>query len=1296
MQLAKFIYSAAKEHNTSLGNNKALPQREDVSYEYIMLKRRFKQVVEQIEKTFGHIPSVDEAEHLLSKLIVKTQKLEEPLRPQLEKLCEAVVTNVLSVPQETILLECNLVSEIEPEQEIRILPEFDDEESGYDFSDVDEVTMANEAILKRRMVNSLVQGVSYLLMMDNFDNTKLSEWSNELSQLYMQIIALNDYLLYSKQEKISDKNPMLGAYVETHLGKGDEKTVITSQGLIYPLLLQETFRGFFELFGSHGLPDKTDAAMYVIKHADFIVAEAWDLRIGVPLWETIENCCGTVEPSIYPYIFSSIAELPIEDFNKTLQNILLNTKSGKKFVDDIVREVKHDKEYNLFKQDLERFNLEKCVINDEENSDEGLLKEEEIDNKFIHSDKFKAWFGDWESGSKDCSYVIGQHGIPLVCHHSTDKEFDQFDPNRIGSGGAGAYHGYGFNFTTQPNTTYGKFTKQVYLNARHPLASNQKTLSVKDIMSIMMKIDEGEMDSISCEFTGNYVKIGSLGYRREIEKAARLLYEYADGDLDIYSNISIASSCDPKKIIDIFSSYGFDSAAEYYEDGPLRVVVVFNTSQIMFVPQGINESQTITGDNSVKSWFAGSKVVNPDGSPKLMYRGDENQIDSFDRSYSSSSNLYGSGFYFTDSKSHAMQYGHAQPYYLKITHPLSTDGHEITKKQMYDFLVAVDENDDYGLYNYGYGANPRTVLSSIWGKSDFAMLLDVNACCIGDLVNATLLFNEVNGTDFDGFILDTETVVFDNSQIYPVKNGITESKQSLINEGISDVTYHFCSLPSLHSILESGKLALTMSSNMADAYHKTNLFYLSTQRSKSSRLGYAGNSSGHGRNPIARIELDGDMLKRAGFQGKPLDYWGASMGKQSDIGLNSSRLQAQFAGGKDFHPETQEDKETILKSQQTSSNFEFEDRIFSNKPSMSLTYIKRIDCLVPGGKITPIEKSILQLAENRGVLVSFYDNEKDFVRETTNTLNQQILNSEGEYENQRLGKPDEERLAYNAKTVATLSAILLYYSYYNNMVNGVPGEKTLTKLNNALSKFGLERYYNYCVKELPKIAMFLEENIGTSFEDSLRKANTNDLTKNSLSDNVMSYAQYVFNHYGVNSCRALRMYFKNHPYQSKKPKNIQLQEKVQCVEINYGGSSAMIYRADTSPFWGRWFDKDMFYQDISRQLEEDDWNEQNGYGDDRSIHHKSKDSQSFLKYIQHLTHNDNLSLYDGAIILNKIFNYDQGKISTMFGFTIKPVEVDREYFKQNENRFSFEDGQSVKESLFGSDKAYLDWLFPKE
>ena len=899
MQLAKFIYTAAKEHNTSLGNNNALPKREDVSYEYIILKRRFRQIIDQLKDTFGYVPSVNEAEHMLGKIIVKVQKLEEPLRPQLEKLCEAVVTNVLSVPQETILLECNLVDEIEPEQEVRILPEFEEEETAYDFSDVDEVAMANEAILKRRMVNSLVQGVSYLLMMDTFDNSKLSEWSEELPGLYMQIIALNDYLLYTKQEKITDKNPMLGAYVETHLGKGEEKTVITSQGLVYPLMLQETFRGFFELFGSHGLPDGTDEAMYVIRHADFIVAEAWDLRIGVPLWQAIENCCGNIEASIYPYIFSSIAQLPIEDFNKTLQNIFLNTKSGRGFIDNIVREVKHDEEYNLFKQDLERFNLEKCVISDEEDSDEDLLKE------------------------------------------------------------------------------------------------------------------------------GN-------------------------------------------------------------------------------------------------------------------------------------------------------------------------------------------------------------------------------------------------------------------------------SKRVIIQEGISDVTYHFCTLQSLHSILESGKLSLTMSSNASDSYHKTKLFYLSTQRSKSSKLGYSGNSSSHGKRPIARIELDGAKLMSAGFQGQPLDYWGKELGKQSDIGLGSSRVQSLFWSGGTYQPKTQQDKEAILKSQQTSSNFEFEDRIFSNKPSISLDYINRIDCLIPDGNIEPIEKSILQLAENRGVSVSFYDNEKDFVLETEHTLNGRILSSDGEYEKTKTGVSDEKRLKYNADTVAILSSALLYYNYVNNIVNGAIGEKTLKKLSMVLDKFGLGRYYDYCVDKLPQIVPFLDRYIGSSFEESLRKANTEELRKNSLSENVMLYAQYVFNHYGVNNCRGLRMYFKNHPYKKNRPKEVKLMEDVECVEINNGGGSYRIYRADTVPFWGRWFDKDSFYQDIARQLEEDDWNESNGYGNGRTIYHNSKDSESFLKYIQHLTHNDNLSLYDGAVILNKIFNHDQGNIYTMFGLEIKPITVDKEFFRRNENKFNFDDAQSVINSLFGSEDEYYKWLFPKE
>ena len=120
---------------------------------------------------------------------------------------------------------------------------------------------------------------------------------------------------------------------------------------------------------------------------------------------------------------------------------------------------------------------------------------------------------------------------------------------------------------------------------------------------------------------------------------------------------------------------------------------------------------------------------------------------------------------------------------------------------------------------------------------------------------------------------------------------LTESifHKLFLTEGFSDTTYHYCSIDSLYGMLKDGDIKLTMSSNRSDAYHKTKLFYLSTQRSKSVRFGYARNSGSE-----CRVELDGYQLKADGYEGMPLDYWGASMGKQSDIGLNSPRVGIQY------------------------------------------------------------------------------------------------------------------------------------------------------------------------------------------------------------------------------------------------------------------------------------------------------------------------------------------------------------------------------------------------------------------
>ena len=139
-----------------------------------------------------------------------------------------------------------------------------------------------------------------------------------------------------------------------------------------------------------------------------------------------------------------------------------------------------------------------------------------------------------------------------------------------------------------------------------------------------------------------------------------------------------------------------------------------------------------------REFFTNSKVVDGNGNLKVMYRGGNGDFTVFDRKHSKGSNLYGRGFYFTDSVSHAIQYGSARAYYLNITSPVSTTETTIARGQMRKFLEAVAANeDDFSFENYGYGSTPSSVLRSAYtsGRSDFAMLYDVDQTAVGDMVH---------------------------------------------------------------------------------------------------------------------------------------------------------------------------------------------------------------------------------------------------------------------------------------------------------------------------------------------------------------------------------------------------------------------------------------------------------------------------------------------------------------------------------------------------------------------------------
>lgn len=171
-----------------------------------------------------------------------------------------------------------------------------------------------------------------------------------------------------------------------------------------------------------------------------------------------------------------------------------------------------------------------------------------------------------------------------------------------------------------------------------------------------------------------------------------------------------------------------------------------------------------------ESYFKDSKVRDENGNLKVMYHGSHESFTVFDKKKARSSGTYGKGFYFTDSKSHAGTYGDSYEVYLNITNPLKDGTNDITKEQLRKFVEAIAEDEDYGIENYGYGATVDSVTDSVYGKSDFGMLLDLNVSCIGNMVEAVELFNEVNGTDYDGIVAPTETVAFYPNQIKKVDN----------------------------------------------------------------------------------------------------------------------------------------------------------------------------------------------------------------------------------------------------------------------------------------------------------------------------------------------------------------------------------------------------------------------------------------------------------------------------------------------------------------------------------------------
>lgn len=262
--------------------------------------------------------------------------------------------------------------------------------------------------------------------------------------------------------------------------------------------------------------------------------------------------------------------------------------------------------------------------------------------------------------------------------------------------------------------------------------------------------------------------------------------KFYDGNKAYDIEFSIATLQNGEKVAYAKKFFGYDEVLTKKiqtdearsNKSPLNQQSDFNNS----IPQNTNKSSgdvkfSLNADSNgqqlskaQQEYFKDSKIRDDNGNLKVMYHGSPAQFTVFDKKKAKSSGYYGRGFYFSESESHAGQYGSKYEVYLNIKNPMQEGTNDITKEQLRKFVNAVAENEDYGIENYGYDATVDSVTNSVYGKDDFAMIMDINATSIGDMVEAIQLFNEINGTNYDGIIVPTETVAFYPEQIKSIVN----------------------------------------------------------------------------------------------------------------------------------------------------------------------------------------------------------------------------------------------------------------------------------------------------------------------------------------------------------------------------------------------------------------------------------------------------------------------------------------------------------------------------------------------
>jgi len=354
-----------------LGSNPAFPEgTPESNFEEIMASEQFKNSIEKIKSYAGRknvnvvdsrgVIQMSSLAYLQMALVKDMIRKERAHSNQLEKLAIRLLKEDFNIPGQlqskvedgrtiyydgTLQYDVSLtlpvdLSGAQTEMEMQMRQEPEEVVENYEELDLD--------VAKRRFLNAMMAGAAFKgQYMFHMAEDEINAIDSDLITDYGLLMAITEWTYFMMPPEMASQAASSGEQAG-----GSEKVDFTTdpptlicRAKSFPLLCHEVVKAYVEYMSAWGLPQEGEEnavakAKHILNKADWLEAENWDLMLGPGFWVRFLDAIDENELDIKSELYKKIVQMPPQEFNIFMKEVLKKSPRGKQMMVDLANEIK--------------------------------------------------------------------------------------------------------------------------------------------------------------------------------------------------------------------------------------------------------------------------------------------------------------------------------------------------------------------------------------------------------------------------------------------------------------------------------------------------------------------------------------------------------------------------------------------------------------------------------------------------------------------------------------------------------------------------------------------------------------------------------------------------------------------------------------------------------------------------------------------------------------------------------------------------------------------------------------------